>query len=87
MSKVSKSKSKSNKSDLEKAGASKLKDKGEVEVRKHVTELPVSSRNEKLQSSERDDELEDLKSIQKLQMAKFKQLVTHQIEFETENFE
>ena len=64
-----------------------MKDKGEVEVRKHVTELPISSRNEKLQSSERDDELEDLKSIQKLQMAKFKQLVTHQIEFETENFE
>lgn len=41
---ISKIREKGNRSDIEKVGASKIKD--HVEMRKHITELPINSWND-----------------------------------------
>ena len=54
-------------------------------MRRHITELPIASSKDKVSSSRRDGDLEDLIATQNEQIAKFRKLVTHQIEFENEN--
>lgn len=54
---ISKVREESYKSEIERAAASKTKDKVEVEMRKHVTELPINTRTDNFQSFKLNDEL------------------------------